>query len=310
MYIFNNHLMYKIFKILKKELKEEKKFSFQVLNPDFCNSTYAGEIIKIDGIDYVYRSYKAWHDLATKLFCRILTPKKVSEYLIELTFEKLDLEDSFHKQKVSKESKYGENSIFAKIDKNEEPEIMLSYLQALTNVKVGIRKKVLNLGVNSGEEFELIKNSCKNFKDIEFIGVDYCKEAIKCAKKRFKEDKNVKFYIEDIANLEKLDLGKFDLIISIGTLQSSNLNFNEIFMKIVQDHLKKEGSMILGFPNSRWIGGEVVYGAKAKNYSFSEMSILFKDVVFCKKYLQQKKFRVSLTGKYYIFLTATSIRKS
>ncbi|MEA3289058.1 MAG: methyltransferase, partial [Campylobacterota bacterium] len=45
------------------------------------------------------------------------------------------------------------------------------------------------------------------------------------------------------------------------------------------------------------------------NYNFSEMSILYKDVQFCKKYLQQKKFRVTITGKDYIFLTATSIRK-
>ncbi|MEA2019584.1 MAG: methyltransferase, partial [Campylobacterota bacterium] len=40
-----------------------------------------------------------------------------------------------------------------------------------------------------------------------------------------------------------------------------------------------------------------------------EMSNLYKDVNFCKKYLQQKKFRVTITGKDYIFLTATSIRK-
>jgi hypothetical protein len=79
-------------------------------------------------------------------------------------------------------------------------------------------------------------------------------------------------------------------------------------MQIVQNYLKKDGSMILGFPNCRWIDGEMVYGAKAKNYSFSEMSLLYKDVIFCKKYLQQKKFRVTITGKDYIFLTATSIR--
>ena len=67
--------------------------------------------------------------------------------------------------------------------------------------------------------------------------------------------------------------------------------------------------MILGFPNCRWIDGEMIYGAKAKNYAFPEMSLLYKDVHFCKKYLQQKKFRVTVTGKNYIFLTATSIRK-
>jgi hypothetical protein len=34
---------------------------------------------------------------------------------------------------------------------------------------------------------------------------------------------------------------------------------------------------------------------------------LYKDVYFCKKYLQQKKFKVTLTGKEYVFLTANAI---
>ena len=48
------------------------------------------------------------------------------------------------------------------------------------------------------------------------------------------------FYSHDINNLEELSLGEFDLVISIGTLQSSNLEFNKIFMKIVQSYLKKD----------------------------------------------------------------------
>jgi hypothetical protein len=78
-------------------------------------------------------------------------------------------------------------------------------------------------------------------------------------------------------------------------------------MDVVQNRLKRDGAMILGFPNCRWIDGEMIYGAMMKNYSFSEMSNLYKDVNFAKKYLQQKKFRVTITGKDYIFVTATSI---
>jgi hypothetical protein len=80
-------------------------------------------------------------------------------------------------------------------------------------------------------------------------------------------------------------------------------------MKLVQEYLTQNGALILGFPNSRWMGGEMIYGAKAPNYPYSEMTLLYKDVYYCKKYLQQKKFRVTLTGKDYVFLTATSIRK-
>jgi hypothetical protein len=78
-------------------------------------------------------------------------------------------------------------------------------------------------------------------------------------------------------------------------------------MELVQNYLQEDAAVILGFPNSRWIGGEMVYGAKAPNYAMSEMSLLFNDVMFAKKYLQQKKYRVTITGKQYIFLTATRI---
>jgi 2-polyprenyl-3-methyl-5-hydroxy-6-metoxy-1,4-benzoquinol methylase len=310
MKIFKLESMQEIISILKDSLKEKEKVSFEVINPDIFTSTYAGTKVKVFGEEFIYRSYKSWQDLASKLHCRVLTPKITKENRVLISFEKLDLDNSFHKEEDNKE-KYGIESTFSLINKSEEPEILCSYLQALKNVKIEKRKRVLNLGVNSGEEFDVIKEYCKKFDDLEFVGIDYCKSAINKAKEKFSENENVKFYTEDINNLSSLDLGEFDLIISIGTLQSSNLEFNKIlFMEIVQNYLKKDGAMILGFPNSRWISGEIVYGAKAPNYQFSEMSILFKDAFFCKKYLQQKKFRVTLTGKYYIFLTATSILKT
>ena len=312
MRLFTKESLFEIYTILNEEFyknKNVKRISFEVINPDLFASIYAGTIVEVDNINYVYRGYKAWSDLSQKLSSRMLTPKIASKNSVIITFEKLD-KISFHEQDIQVEEKYGTNSIFSLINKNEEPEVLLSYISALDNVKINNRKRVLNLGVNSGEEFELVKNYCEEFENLELVGIDYCESAIKEAKKRFEGDNNVKFYQEDINKLESLDLGKFDLIISIGTLQSSNLEFNKIFMKIVQEHLKKDGAMILGFPNCRWVDGEITYGARVRNYSFSEMSVLFKDAVFCKKYLQQKKFRVTLTGKYYIFLTATSIRKN
>lgn len=178
----------------------------------------------------------------------------------------------------------------------------------MQNVQVEKRKNILNLGVNKGDEFEAIKLLSKDFNSQNLLGIDYCSSAIEYAKEYFKEDENISFLQADIKKLSEQNLGKFDLIISIATLQSSNLEFNKIFMEIVQNYLKKDGAMILGFPNCRWVEDKMFYGARVKNYNFSEMSVLYKDVIFCKKYLQQKKFRVTITGKDYIFLTATSIR--
>lgn len=290
-------------------MQAKEILEFEVLNPDRFTSLYSGNTLILEDEKYIYRGFKEWVDLAQILYCKILTPLVLSKNTILIRYEKLNPDESFHQANINKEQKYGINSIFGEIHKNEEPSFLHYYKQALTNVKVARRHRILNLGVNSGDEFELIVNSISNARELEFVGIDYCDSAIQSAKERFKEYPNITFYTHDINELHSLNLGEFDLIISIGTLQSSNLEFNPLLMSIVQNQLSKNGAMILGFPNCRWIDGEMVYGARVKNYPFSEMGLLYKDVTFSKKYLQQKKYRVTITGKEYIFLTATSIRK-
>jgi len=282
---------------------------FEVLNPDSASSTYNGNLVTIGDNKYIYRGYKSWIDLAHLLKCRMLTPTLLNETSVLIRYEKLNADVSFHNSSTSKEEKYGLESIFSEIHKNEEAAFIYHYMQALENVKVSKRRRILNLGVNSGDEFEALINAATSFENLELVGIDYCESAINAAKEKFASFDNIEFIQHDINDLASLNLGEFDLIISIGTLQSSNLEFNALLMSIVQNQLSKDGAMILGFPNCRWLDGEMIYGAKVKNYAFSEMGLLYKDVVFSKKYLQQKKFRVTLTGKDYIFLTATSIRK-
>ena len=309
---FKKETLLQIITVLEAKLTSlnaKEILEFEVLNPDFCTSTYAGNIVFINDEEYMYRGYKSWVDLAQTLQCKMLTPIVTSSNTVIIRYEKLNADDSFHKSIVDKEEKYGTKSIFSEIHKNEESAFIVHYLKALQNASINKRIRVLNLGVNSGDEFEVIQKYATNFKNLELIGIDYCSSAINRAKKKFKEFKNISFYTHDINDLESLNLGKFDLIISIGTLQSSNLEFNPLFMSIVQNQLKRDGAMILGFPNCRWVDGEMIYGARVKNYPFSEMGLLYKDVIFCKKYLQQKKFRVTVTGKDYIFVTATSIHR-
>jgi len=305
--IFATQTTQEILSALQHALTTNDLITFNVLDPDLGEG-YAGGLIEIEGEAYIYRGYKAWTDLAELLKCKMLTPQKCEDPLITLSFKKLE-EDSFHTDTVaSKEEKYGVGSPFSQINKMEEPAFLYYYQQALENVKVGNRKRILNLGINRGDEFKVIQNilDTKKYEDMDFVGIDHSKSAIAYAGKMFPEN-NVTFYAHDINVLESLELGQFDLLISIGTLQSPSINFKPFFMSLVQNYLKKDSAIILGFPNSRWIGGEMVYGAKVPNYAMSEMGHLFNDVMFCKKYLQQKKYRVTITGKQYIFLTATKI---
>lgn len=290
-------------------LKTSDTLSFEVLNPDCGRGHYAGELIEKEKIPYRYRSYKGWSDLGELLFCRMLTPKPLSEHTVQITYEKLDLDDSFH-HSDAKEEKYGTGSRFARIHKNEEPAFLAPYTRALRSVKAEGGKRILNLGINTGDEFDLIRQllSPQEYRGLELVGIDHSESAIETARGRFREG-NATFFVHDINDLASLGLGRFDLIITIGTLQSPGIDFKPLFMQLVQEYLTPQGALILGFPNCRWMGGEMVYGAKAPNYPYSEMTLLYKDVYYCKKYLQQKKFRVTLTGKDYVFLTATRINR-
>lgn len=303
--IFRTEQMQSILPILQKELQSKTNISFCVLNPDLGTS-YAGTKVNIDNITYIHRGYKAWVDLAELLKCKMLTPK-ISDYpLVTLTFEKLII-DSFHSDTKSIE-KYGSNSHFSKIYKMEEPAFFYYYNQALDNVKIAEKTRILNLGINRGDEFDVIKQKLDThtYETIDFVGIDHSQTAIASARELFSH-KNFTFYTEDLNQIDTLKLEPFDLLISIGTLQSPSINFKPFFMKLVQEYLTKDAAIILGFPNSRWVGGELLYGAKVPNYAMSELGHMFSDVMFCKKYLQQKKYRVTITGKQYIFLTATKI---
>lgn len=307
---FTSSSMQEILPKLEDKIKHDTFVYFDVLNPDLGEG-YAGETIVIDNKKYIYRGYKAWSDLAELLMCKMLTPKDSSYPLVTISYKKLEIQNSFHLDKnVKKEEKYGVNSEFSKIHKMEEPAFLYYYTQALRNVHLENRSKVLNLGINTGDEFQVIKNQLdiKKYDEMEFLGIDHSVSAIGHASTLFPED-NVQFYAHDINTIDELKLGRFDLLISIGTLQSPSINFKPFFMSLVQNYLEKDAAIILGFPNSRWVGGEMIHGAKAPNYAMSEQSLLYNDVMFCKKYLQQKKFRATITGKQYIFLTATKIEQ-
>jgi len=300
--------MQEILLALEDQLQTHETVTFEVLDPDVRSGLYAGERVEIEGEVFLYRSLRTWLELSELLGCRMRTPERTTEPFIRLSFEKLP-QDSFHSKEVeSKEEKYGESSLFFRIHKMEEAAFFYYYKEALENVNISKRKHILDLGVNRGDEFEVIRNmvDAETFASMKLAGIDHSESALFYANTQFPEA-NVRFLRHDINQLETLALGKFDLLISIGTLQSPGIDFKPFLMSLVQEHLSDDSALILGFPNSRWIGGEMVYGAKVPNYVMSEMGTLLADVMFTKKYLQQKKYRVTVTGKQYLFLTATKI---
>ena len=302
---FTSESMLTILKSLTKALKTTENLNLTILNPDSYSHYYAGTTITLENETYIYRSLRSWMDLATQLGCRMLTPTPYSKELTTLHFQKLH-SDSFHQDQPQKKSeKYGVDSHFSAINKNEEPAFLTAYLHALELAHISGKRRILNLGVNQGDEFALIQEivTAEQQKEMTFVGVDHSQSTTKVAQERFTSE-NFHFYAHDINEIDTLNLEPFDLIITIGTLQSPGINYKPFLQKLVQEYLSKEGALILGFPNSRWIDGEMIYGAKMRNYRESDLSLLLNDIDYAKRYLQQKKFKVRISGKEYLFLTA------
>ena len=306
--IFRMQPMSEILFLLKERLSDHKTVTFEILDPDLFRGSYAGTEVEVEGETYIYRSLRAWLELSDILGCRMLVPKATTYPLLQISFEKIGA-DSFHTHNLSGTEKYGMNSLFSQIHKMEEPAFYYYFEEALKNANLSRRSRLLDLGVNRGDEFEVIRTytDSKQYDQMELIGLDHSESAIAEAKIRFPEP-NVSFYACDINQIDTLNLGRFNLLISIGTLQSPSINFKPMLMHLVQEYMQKEdAAIILGFPNSRWENGEMRYGAKAAHYRFSEMGVVLEDILFAKKYLQQKKYRVMITGRHYLFLTAVRI---
>jgi hypothetical protein len=72
----------------------------------------------------------------------------------------------------------------------------------------------------------------------------------------------------------------------------------------VQHQLGPTGALILALPNCRYRDGELVYGARMKNFSQPELSLLVSEVAFYRRYLNQHRRKVFVTGSHELLITA------
>jgi SAM-dependent methyltransferase len=285
-----------------------------VLDPDHARGHYAGERVEVAGTSYVHRPLRVWLDLAERLNLRLRTPRAIEPPLLRLTFEPLDETERMRPQSTPEPNgdpteRYGIASPFSRISKLDDPGFVLDVEEALGRIALRPGARVLDLGVNTGDELELLLALDPVIRDVSLFGIDHSRSAIEAASARFSHRSNVTLHeanIADPAAITRLDLGRFDLVISIGTFQSAGIDDRELLRRVVQDYLVPEGSIIIGMPNCRYVDGEIEYGARMKNFSQPELGLLFKDVAFFRKYLQQHHRKVYVTGKHEVLITAVA----
>ena len=293
-----------------EEAQPGEIFDFEVLSPD-QNGGVEGQPIIHAGRRFVYRSLKTWFDLAERLGLKLLLPQPAEPPFITIRFQMpKEPGKSLHScEDASKpldlRERYGADSNFGRIDKLEEPHFLADYCQALNLVKLPAGARILSIGVNNARELAPFQwlFAPRVFSNFQFVGIDYSKSAIARAMETY-PGPQFRFLCADVAELKASDLGRFHLLLSIDTLQSSTMDGKDVFLRLAKQNLHEKSAVILGFPNSRFVSGEIQYGARLKNYNRPDLSLLVKDLFFYRRYLQKRGYRVQITGKYTVFLTA------
>jgi SAM-dependent methyltransferase len=280
----------------------------RVLDPDHGRGAYAGEAIELDGVGYRHRPLRAWVDLADRLGDRLATPRPHAPPLVELAFERLAGATSRTPadRDAPDPERYGAGSAFARLARSEEPGFLLDLIDALGRVGLAADARVLDLGVGRGDELALLDALVPGFAAAGgFVGVDHSASAIAAARGRFPTSR-ARFVVADLGELATLDLGRFDLVLSIATLQSRSVDDRELLRTIVQRHLAPRGALILGVPNCAYADGELLAGARMRNFRQAELGLVIKDVAFYRKYLQQHGRTVYVTGTHELLVTAVA----
>jgi SAM-dependent methyltransferase len=302
--VFRRESMLAILAFVEHALARADTFSFCVLDPDLGRGHYAGEQVEHAGALHVHRPLRVWLDLAERLGLRLCTPRAAPDGLIQLRFERLgpglgpglDARKGWQDGDDVRE-RYGAASGYARIAKLEDPGFVIDLREAVMRAGLGAAPRVLDLGVNTGDELAVIARLAPA---LQVVGVDHSGSALAVARSRFPAHR---FLEADLGALATLALGVFDLVISLNTLQSPGVDDREVLRRVVQHHLAPGGAVILGLPNVRYLDGEPSYGARMKNFRQPELGLLIKDVAFYRKYLQQHGRQVFVTGKHTVLVT-------
>lgn len=276
----------------------------EVLDPDHGRGLHAGERVDLGGVAYVHRPLRVWVDLAARLGMRLMTPRAAAPPRVELRLERLDPTADWHREAADDPTeKYGADSSFARISKLEDPDLVLDLEDAFARVGLAPGARVLELGVGRGEALALLADRVPG---LELVGVDHSRSALAAAAARL-AGANARMIAADLAALPGLDLGRFDLVLALDTLQSSGLDDRALVRHVVQERLAPRGALLLGLPNCRYRDGEVLYGARTRNYSQPELGLLVRDIAYYRRYLQQHRKLVHVTGKHEVLITAVPV---
>lgn len=273
---------------LRRALAAESEVSFSVPDPDLGIGQYAGE----PGPAGPHRPWAVWTDLADLLDAHLMVGERQPGGQVQLTLRR-------RTYRLDPDRDYSAGSEFARVDKLEDPTFLFTLVEALRRVSPPDGGRVLALGVSTGRELDALALAFPE-RQLDVLGLDLDISALAAAQARHPA---FNFRQQDIGALPQ-DLGRFDLVLALSVLQSRGVPLDSVLRTLHRSHLTPSGGLVLGFPNARYSGGELSYGARLRNFARPDLSLLFADVAQVRRYLNKHGYKVFVTGKYEVLVTA------
>lgn len=272
-------------------------------DPDLGRGLYDGELIPPERA-LRHRSVAGWVAVAQALGCALRTPRPCADdpQLVWLTFERLPASDWHAEAPSGDPEKYGVGSAFARLDKFEVADHVVSFRRAIDFVGVPAGARVLAVGCNRGDELGQLASSGVTMR--ELVGVDHSPSAIARARERF-ADPHFRFLQGDLSAPETYaGLSRFDLVIAINVLHGGALDGQAVFRRLLADHLTPRGGLIIGLPNCRYVGGALRPGGAVKGRPHPSLAPVIKAAGYFKRALHRHRFDVEVLGQHTVLLAA------
>lgn len=284
-----------------------EEVTLEVPDPDVGVGLYAGEV----GEAGRHRPWSVWADLADALGAHLLTPERTGPGRVRFGLR------PYARTPAPDAGGYGADGGWARVDKLEDPVLLLTLVEALRRLDPPAGGRVLALGVNAGRELDALALAFPGRPTdqslagpppagppFDIVGLDTDASALERARDRFP---GAAFVALNVTELPQPDLGRFDVIVALSLLQSPGVRRDVLLKALCRHHLTETGGLVLGFPNARYRDGVLSYGARMKNFARPDLSLLCADVTDTRRDLQKRGFQVFVTGQYEVLLTAVPL---